>query len=60
MITRRLGQRVRIGEDIWVTIVDIEGRKIRLGIDAPKEIIISREELIPPAPPRESCPPDLP
>jgi carbon storage regulator len=49
VLTRKLDQRIVIGENISVTILEIRGNQIRLGIEAPKEIPIKREELLRPA-----------
>ena len=45
VLSRRKGESIIIGESIEVTIVDIQGDLIRLGINAPKEISIYRQEL---------------
>lgn len=45
-ITRKSGQRVRIGPDVWVEVQSIRRGVARLIIDAPKEINIVREELV--------------
>lgn len=44
-LTRKIGERIVIGDDIVVTVVDIKGDNIRLGIDAPKDVKIYRGEL---------------
>lgn len=44
-LTRKVGERIVIGDSITVTIVDIKGDNIRLAIDAPKDIKIYRGEL---------------
>jgi len=44
-LTRRVGERIVIGDNVVVTIVDIKGDSIRLAIDAPKEIKIYRGEI---------------
>lgn len=44
-LTRKIGERIVIGDNIILTIVDIKGDSIRLGIDAPKEVKIYRGEL---------------
>ncbi len=45
VLTRKVGQQIRIGEEIVVTVVRIQGDKVRLGIDAPPEIVVHREEV---------------
>jgi carbon storage regulator len=45
ILTRRLGESILIGDDIEVTVVAIESNQIRVGIKAPKEVKILREEL---------------
>ncbi|MEG6584998.1 carbon storage regulator CsrA [Dendrosporobacter sp. 1207_IL3150] len=44
-LTRKIGERIVIGDNITVTIVDIKGDNIRLAIDAPKNIKIYRGEI---------------
>ena len=53
VLSRKLGEKIHIGEKICITIVDIDRGKIRLGIEAPREIPIFRQELVatPPKPP---------
>ena len=45
ILTRRIGEVITIGEDIRMTVIDIKGRQVRLGIDAPKNISVHREEI---------------
>lgn len=47
VLSRKLGEKIHIGNDIVVTVVDIDRGKIRLGIDAPREVEIMRAELLP-------------
>ena len=47
VLTRKLGEKICIGENICITIVDIDRGKIRLGIDAPREVPVFRQELLP-------------
>lgn len=44
-LTRRVGERIVIGDNVVVTIVDIKGDSIRLAIDAPREVKIYRGEI---------------
>jgi carbon storage regulator len=46
VLSRKLNQKVKIGEDIEITIVSISGDSVRLGIDAPKQVKILRDEVI--------------
>jgi carbon storage regulator len=45
VLTRRQGERLRIGENIWITVVSLDRGKVRLGIDAPPDVLVLREEL---------------
>jgi carbon storage regulator len=45
IFTRRVGEEIRISDDIRVRIIDIKGKQVRLGIEAPPEIIVHREEI---------------
>ncbi len=45
VLTRRKNERIRIGESIFVTVVEVRGDKVRIGIDAPLEIPVHREEV---------------
>ena len=45
VLTRKLGETIVIGDDIIIKVVDIHGKQIRLGIEAPTEISIFRGEI---------------
>lgn len=45
VITRRIGEMLRIGEDVRIVVLNVRGRYVRLGILAPKEISVHREEI---------------
>jgi carbon storage regulator len=45
ILSRKVGESIRINDNICVTIVDVDGKTIRIGIEAPKEISIHREEV---------------
>jgi carbon storage regulator len=47
VLSRKLGEKIYIGENICITVVDIDRGKIRLGIEAPREVAIYRQELLP-------------
>jgi carbon storage regulator CsrA len=46
VLTRKLGEKVRIDDDVIVTVLEIQGSRVRIGIDAPPEVKITREELL--------------
>ena len=45
IITRRPGEKIVLGDDVTVTVMEVSGQTVRLGIDAPKELPIYREEI---------------
>ncbi|HMC65127.1 MAG TPA: carbon storage regulator [Gemmataceae bacterium] len=63
VLSRKLGEKICIGENIFITVVDIDRGKIRLGIEAPRDVPIYRQELLPqhtvtaPANPQPPAPP---
>ena len=44
VLSRKQGQRVCIGDDIEVTVLDIRGSRVRLGVNAPRHVPVDREE----------------
>ncbi|RMA81413.1 carbon storage regulator CsrA [Umboniibacter marinipuniceus] len=46
IISRRCGESFVIGDDVKITVLSVKGNQIRIGIDAPKETTILREEVI--------------
>lgn len=59
ILMRRPAESIQIGEDVTLTVVDVQGSKVRLGITAPKNVPIDRQELRErkkrcPRPPREA------
>jgi carbon storage regulator len=47
VLSRKESQRIRLGESIVVTIVKISGDKVRVGIEAPADVLVLRDELEP-------------
>ena len=45
ILTRRVGEAVMIGDNVTVTVLDIKGSQVRLGVNAPKEVSVHREEI---------------
>ena len=46
VLSRKEGEEIRIGKDIALTVVAVKGNRVRIGIQAPREYSIQREELI--------------
>ena len=53
VLSRREHERIRLGDSIVVTVVRVAGDKVRLGIEAPPDVVVLRDELTP----REEPPP---
>ncbi len=46
VLTRKINESLLIGDEVVITVVDVQGAKVRLGIEAPKEISIARSEIV--------------
>lgn len=47
VLSRKVGEKILVGDNITITVVRLEGQKVRIGIDAPLYLGIRREELEP-------------
>lgn len=45
ILTRRAGETLRIGDDVEVTVMAVNGSQVRIGIKAPKHVVVDREEI---------------
>lgn len=45
ILTRRVGETLIVGDDVVITVLGVKGNQVRIGINAPKEISIHREEV---------------
>jgi carbon storage regulator len=50
VLSRRVGERIKIGDNITIVVTSIRQGIARIGIEAPKEVVIVREEIIPDGP----------
>ena len=45
VLTRRVGDKIRIGDDIIITLLGVRGNQYKVGIEAPREVSVHREEI---------------
>lgn len=45
ILTRRVGETIKIGEDITITVLGVKGNQVRIGVGAPRDIAVHREEI---------------
>ena len=45
ILTRRVGETLMIGDDVTVTVLEVKGNQVRVGVNAPREVAVHREEI---------------
>lgn len=45
ILTRRVGETIKIGTDITVTVLGVKGNQVRIGVEAPRDVAVHREEI---------------
>jgi carbon storage regulator len=45
ILTRRVSEAIKVGENISITVLSVKGNQVRIGVDAPKDIAVHREEI---------------
>ncbi len=45
VVTRRVGQAIKIGNDITVSVQEVNGKQVKIGVDAPRDVPVHREEV---------------
>jgi carbon storage regulator len=46
ILTRRVGESLMIGDDVTITVLGVKGNQVRIGVNAPKEVAVHREEIL--------------
>lgn len=45
ILTRRVGEILHVGDDVTVTVLGVKGNQVRIGVNAPKDVSVHREEI---------------
>jgi carbon storage regulator len=59
VLSRKVGEKILVGDNIVLTVVKVDRNQIRLGIEAPKEVSVFREEIAPSRKKGVEAPPEL-
>jgi len=46
ILTRRVGESLIIGDDVTITVLGVKGNQVRIGVDAPRDVAVHREEIL--------------
>ena len=46
ILTRRVGESLMIGDDVTITVLGVKGNQVRVGVDAPKDVAVHREDIL--------------
>ncbi len=46
ILTRRVGESLMIGDDVTITVLGVKGNQVRVGVNAPKDVAVHREEIL--------------
>jgi carbon storage regulator len=45
ILTRRIGEALMVGDEVTITVLGVKGNQVRLGVDAPRDVAVHREEI---------------
>ena len=45
ILTRRIGETLMVGDDVTITVLGVKGNQVRIGVNAPKDVAVHREEI---------------
>lgn len=45
ILTRKVDEKLRVGDDVTITVISVKGHQVRFGIEAPRDIAVNREEI---------------
>ena len=45
ILTRKVDEKLRVGDDVTITVISVKGHQVRFGIEAPRDVAVNREEI---------------